>query len=78
VPVELGFLSLQSSGREADILIGNRSWLKENSVSTAGEMETVMAQYETRGRTALAVAINGVPAGVCRFPLLLFCPPWFF
>jgi cation transport ATPase len=62
VPLAVG----GESRNEVEVMIGNRSWLAENAVDNKAELEALMAQHEALGRTALAVAIDKRPAGVCH------------
>lgn len=41
------------------VLIGNREWMKRNSIDVANEVDSAMAKHEHDGHTAVIVAIDG-------------------
>lgn len=50
--IHIGSLFLQ-------VLIGNRDWMKQNSVPVPKNVDGQMAEQEELGRTAVLAAING-------------------
>jgi Cu+-exporting ATPase len=46
------------------VLVGNRAFLREKSVTIAGEMETRITALEQEGKTAVLVAAGGEMAGI--------------
>uniref|UniRef100_A0AAR2KQF0 Copper-transporting ATPase 2 n=1 Tax=Pygocentrus nattereri TaxID=42514 RepID=A0AAR2KQF0_PYGNA len=42
------------------VLIGNRQWMQRNSVQVTPDVDEAMSSHETKGQTAILVAIDGV------------------
>ncbi|XP_056605938.1 copper-transporting ATPase 2 isoform X2 [Triplophysa dalaica] len=42
------------------VLIGNRSWMKRNGLEVTADVDDAMSSHETKGQTAILVAIDGV------------------
>ncbi|KAL3182223.1 hypothetical protein MRX96_007426 [Rhipicephalus microplus] len=47
-----------------DVLVGNREWMKNNSVEVSSSVDSLMARREMLGQTVILCAINGVLAGI--------------
>ncbi|XP_049513865.1 copper-transporting ATPase 2-like isoform X4 [Dermacentor silvarum] len=47
-----------------DVLVGNREWMKKNSVEVFSSVDSLMANREMMGQTVILCAINGVLAGI--------------
>lgn len=47
-----------------DVLVGNREWMKNNSVEVFSSVDSLMARKEMLGQTVILCAINGVLAGI--------------
>lgn len=41
------------------MLIGNREWMRRNGLAVPGDVGDAMADHETKGQTAILVAIDG-------------------
>ena len=48
----------------AQVLIGNREWMLQNSLRIESDVDQVMIEHEERGHTAVLAAINGVLVGM--------------
>ncbi|XP_036867606.2 copper-transporting ATPase 2 isoform X5 [Manis javanica] len=46
------------------VLIGNREWMRRNGLAVPGDVGDAMADHETKGQTAILVAIDGVLCGM--------------
>ncbi|XP_056122890.1 copper-transporting ATPase 2 [Rhinichthys klamathensis goyatoka] len=42
------------------VLIGNRQWMSRNSLEVTSDVDDAMSSHETKGQTAILVAIDGV------------------
>ncbi|XP_057194434.1 copper-transporting ATPase 2 [Triplophysa rosa] len=42
------------------VLIGNRNWMKRNGLEVTADVDDAMSSHETKGQTAILVAIDGV------------------
>ncbi|KAJ7418100.1 ATPase copper transporting beta [Willisornis vidua] len=51
-----------SSSHTYSVLIGNREWMRRNGLNIANDVNDAMTDHETKGQTAILVAING---GLC-------------
>ncbi|XP_042610895.1 copper-transporting ATPase 2-like [Cyprinus carpio] len=52
-----------NSGSESpsySVLIGNRQWMMRNGLEVAADVDDAMSSHETKGQTAILVAIDGV------------------
>lgn len=48
-----------SSSRTYSVLIGNREWMRRNGLHIANDVNDAMTDHETKGQTAILVAIDG-------------------
>ncbi|XP_027503880.1 copper-transporting ATPase 2 isoform X3 [Corapipo altera] len=59
---------LESHGRSPShiysVLIGNREWMRRNGLNIANDVNDAMTDHETKGQTAVLVAIDGVLCGM--------------
>ncbi|XP_032534827.1 copper-transporting ATPase 2 isoform X3 [Chiroxiphia lanceolata] len=46
------------------VLIGNREWMRRNGLNIANDVNDAMTDHETKGQTAVLVAIDGVLCGM--------------
>ncbi|KAJ7401966.1 ATPase copper transporting beta [Pitangus sulphuratus] len=46
------------------VLIGNREWMRRNGLTIAHDVNDAMTDHETKGQTAILVAIDGVLCGM--------------
>uniref|UniRef100_A0A8C0B1U8 Copper-transporting ATPase 2 n=1 Tax=Buteo japonicus TaxID=224669 RepID=A0A8C0B1U8_9AVES len=46
------------------VLIGNREWMRRNGLHIANDVNDAMTDHETKGQTAILVAIDGVLCGM--------------
>ncbi|XP_017926882.1 copper-transporting ATPase 2 isoform X2 [Manacus vitellinus] len=46
------------------VLIGNREWMRRNGLNIANDVNDAMTDHETKGQTAILVAIDGVLCGM--------------
>ncbi|XP_057563679.1 copper-transporting ATPase 2 [Hippopotamus amphibius kiboko] len=46
------------------VLIGNREWMRRNGLTVTSDISDVMTDHETKGQTAILVAIDGVLCGM--------------
>ncbi|XP_050187807.1 copper-transporting ATPase 2 isoform X2 [Myiozetetes cayanensis] len=46
------------------VLIGNREWMRRNGLTIANDVNDAMTDHETKGQTAILVAIDGVLCGM--------------
>ncbi|KAG9277577.1 copper-transporting ATPase 2 [Astyanax mexicanus] len=42
------------------VLIGNRQWMQRNAIQVTADVDEAMSSHETKGQTAILVAIDGV------------------
>ncbi|XP_071476855.1 copper-transporting ATPase 2-like [Diadema antillarum] len=59
-----GIETVTKATKEFTVLIGNREWMKENELEVTDEMNEALMTHESRGQTAVLVAINGDIAGM--------------
>uniref|UniRef100_A0A8B9PRG0 Copper-transporting ATPase 2 n=1 Tax=Apteryx owenii TaxID=8824 RepID=A0A8B9PRG0_APTOW len=69
-----GSLNKQDTNRSGDsrpsashtysVLIGNREWMRRNGLHIANDINDAMTDHETKGQTAILVAIDGVLCGM--------------
>lgn len=50
------------------VLIGNREWMRRNGLTVTSDVRDAMTDHETKGQTAILVAIDGTTPLPC--PLL--------
>ncbi|XP_039622335.1 copper-transporting ATPase 1 isoform X2 [Polypterus senegalus] len=50
--------------RTYHVLIGNREWMRRNALQVNREIDSSMIEHESKGRTAILVAIDGVLCGL--------------
>ncbi|XP_028671375.2 copper-transporting ATPase 1 [Erpetoichthys calabaricus] len=50
--------------RTYHVLIGNREWMRRNALQINREIDSSMIDHESKGRTAILVAIDGVLCGL--------------
>lgn len=48
-----------SSSHTYSVLIGNREWMRRNGLHIANDVNDAMTDHETKGQTAILVAIDG-------------------
>lgn len=48
-----------SSSHIYSVLIGNREWMRRNGLHIANDVNDAMTDHETKGQTAILVAIDG-------------------
>uniref|UniRef100_A0A663MAL0 Copper-transporting ATPase 2 n=1 Tax=Athene cunicularia TaxID=194338 RepID=A0A663MAL0_ATHCN len=61
------FLSVHkgsSASHTYSVLIGNREWMRRNGLHIANDVNDAMTDHETKGQTAILVAIDGVLCGM--------------
>ncbi|OWK00748.1 hypothetical protein Celaphus_00016554 [Cervus elaphus hippelaphus] len=46
------------------VLIGNREWMRRNGLTVTSDVRDAMTDHETKGQTAILVAIDGVLCGM--------------
>uniref|UniRef100_A0A8C0E4J1 Copper-transporting ATPase 2 n=1 Tax=Balaenoptera musculus TaxID=9771 RepID=A0A8C0E4J1_BALMU len=46
------------------VLIGNREWMRRNGLTVTSDISDAMTDHETKGQTAILVAIDGVLCGM--------------
>ncbi|XP_037655883.1 copper-transporting ATPase 2 isoform X2 [Choloepus didactylus] len=46
------------------VLIGNREWMRRNGLTISSDVRDAMTDHETKGQTAILVAIDGVLCGM--------------
>ncbi|XP_036760752.2 copper-transporting ATPase 2 isoform X2 [Manis pentadactyla] len=54
----------ESAPQTFSVLIGNREWMRRNGLAVPGDVGDAMADHETKGQTAILVAIDGVLCGM--------------
>ena len=58
-PIILLFIHKGSSSHIYSVLIGNREWMRRNGLHIANDVNDAMTDHETKGQTAILVAIDG-------------------
>uniref|UniRef100_A0A8C7EBK2 Copper-transporting ATPase 2 n=1 Tax=Nothoprocta perdicaria TaxID=30464 RepID=A0A8C7EBK2_NOTPE len=53
-----------SASRTYAVLIGNREWMRRNGLHIASDVNDAMTDHETKGQTAVLVAIDGALCGM--------------
>ncbi|XP_050770962.1 copper-transporting ATPase 2 isoform X2 [Gymnogyps californianus] len=53
-----------STSHTYSVLIGNREWMRRNGLHIANDVNDAMTDHETKGQTAILVAIDGVLRGM--------------
>ncbi|KFW93257.1 Copper-transporting ATPase 2, partial [Phalacrocorax carbo] len=53
-----------SASQTYSVLIGNREWMRRNGLHIANDVNDAMTDHETKGQTAILVAIDGVLCGM--------------
>ncbi|XP_021232503.1 copper-transporting ATPase 2 isoform X2 [Numida meleagris] len=53
-----------SSSHTYSVLIGNREWMRRNGLHIANDVNDAMTDHETKGQTAILVAIDGALCGM--------------
>ncbi|XP_065484358.1 copper-transporting ATPase 2 isoform X1 [Caloenas nicobarica] len=53
-------LSESNASHTYSVLIGNREWMRRNGLHIANDVNDAMTDHETKGQTAILVAIDGV------------------
>ncbi|XP_009996618.1 PREDICTED: copper-transporting ATPase 2 isoform X2 [Chaetura pelagica] len=53
-----------STSHAYSVLIGNREWMRRNGLQIASDVNDAMTDHETKGQTAILVAIDGVLCGM--------------
>ncbi|XP_063189725.1 copper-transporting ATPase 2 [Chroicocephalus ridibundus] len=53
-----------SASHRYSVLIGNREWMRRNGLHIANDVNDAMTDHETKGQTAILVAIDGVLCGM--------------
>ncbi|XP_051463902.1 copper-transporting ATPase 2 isoform X3 [Apus apus] len=53
-----------SASHAYSVLIGNREWMRRNGLQIANDVNDAMTDHETKGQTAILVAIDGVLCGM--------------
>uniref|UniRef100_A0AAY4C1F5 Copper-transporting ATPase 2 n=1 Tax=Denticeps clupeoides TaxID=299321 RepID=A0AAY4C1F5_9TELE len=51
---------LGSGGPSYSVLIGNREWMRRNGLHITADVDEAMTSHETKGQTAILVAIDGL------------------
>lgn len=65
-----------SASHVYSVLIGNREWMRRNGLHIANDVNDAMTDHETKGQTAVLVAIDG---NCCSLEKLNQCQmilPW--
>uniref|UniRef100_A0A7N5ZZY5 Copper-transporting ATPase 2 n=1 Tax=Anabas testudineus TaxID=64144 RepID=A0A7N5ZZY5_ANATE len=52
--------SMLSAAESYSVLIGNREWMRRNGHHIGADVDAAMSSHETKGQTAILVAIDGV------------------
>uniref|UniRef100_A0A8C7L4Y3 Copper-transporting ATPase 2 n=1 Tax=Oncorhynchus kisutch TaxID=8019 RepID=A0A8C7L4Y3_ONCKI len=52
--------SCASASPSYSVLIGNREWIRRNGLHVGADVDDAMSSHETKGQTAILVAIDGV------------------
>ncbi|KAM6385626.1 copper-transporting ATPase 2 isoform 7-T24 [Alca torda] len=53
-----------SASHTYSVLIGNREWMRRNGLHIANDVNDAMTDHETKGQTAILVAIDGILCGM--------------
>lgn len=53
------------------VLIGNREWMRRNGHHIGADVDAAMSSHETKGQTAILVAIDGEDKTIFSFSDLL-------
>ncbi|KFQ73460.1 Copper-transporting ATPase 2, partial [Phaethon lepturus] len=53
-----------SASHTYSVLIGNREWMRRNGLHIANDVNDAMTDHETKGQTAILVAIDGLLCGM--------------
>ncbi|XP_063248101.1 copper-transporting ATPase 2 isoform X2 [Prinia subflava] len=53
-----------SASQKYSVLIGNREWMQRNGLNITNDVNDAMTNHETKGQTAILVAIDGVLCGM--------------
>ncbi|XP_009676878.2 copper-transporting ATPase 2 isoform X3 [Struthio camelus] len=53
-----------SASQTYSVLIGNREWMRRNGLHIANDVNDAMTDHETKGQTAILVAIDGALCGM--------------
>uniref|UniRef100_A0A8B9F129 Copper-transporting ATPase 2 n=1 Tax=Amazona collaria TaxID=241587 RepID=A0A8B9F129_9PSIT len=56
--------SSPSASHTYSVLIGNREWMRRNGLHIANDINDAMTDHETKGQTAVLVAIDGMLCGM--------------
>uniref|UniRef100_A0A669QP93 Copper-transporting ATPase 2 n=1 Tax=Phasianus colchicus TaxID=9054 RepID=A0A669QP93_PHACC len=62
--MRLSSVSSSSSSHIYSVLIGNREWMRRNGLHIANDVNDAMTDHETKGQTAILVAIDGALCGM--------------
>uniref|UniRef100_A0A8C7N9K6 Copper-transporting ATPase 2 n=1 Tax=Oncorhynchus kisutch TaxID=8019 RepID=A0A8C7N9K6_ONCKI len=54
------FSNSASASPSYSVLIGNREWIRRNGLHVGADVDDAMSSHETKGQTAILVAIDGV------------------
>lgn len=49
------------------VLIGNRQWMQRNCVLVSADVDEAMSSHETKGQTAILVAIDGTGSSIKQY-----------
>lgn len=55
----ISFRVLPAEGASYSVLIGNREWMRRNGHHIKADVDAAMSSHETKGQTAILVAIDG-------------------
>ncbi|XP_069020012.1 copper-transporting ATPase 2 [Embiotoca jacksoni] len=55
-----GAATSAAEGQSYSVLIGNREWMRRNGHHIGADVDAAMSSHETKGQTAILVAIDGV------------------
>uniref|UniRef100_A0A8C3BCH3 Copper-transporting ATPase 2 n=1 Tax=Cairina moschata TaxID=8855 RepID=A0A8C3BCH3_CAIMO len=61
---EEGLGELDATSHVYSVLIGNREWMRRNGLHIANDVNDAMTDHETKGQTAVLVAIDGALCGM--------------
>uniref|UniRef100_A0A8C7P8G7 Copper-transporting ATPase 2 n=1 Tax=Oncorhynchus mykiss TaxID=8022 RepID=A0A8C7P8G7_ONCMY len=59
-PVAVLMRASASASPSYSVLIGNREWIRRNGLHVGADVDDAMSSHETKGQTAILVAIDGV------------------
>uniref|UniRef100_A0A671T7M7 Copper-transporting ATPase 2 n=1 Tax=Sinocyclocheilus anshuiensis TaxID=1608454 RepID=A0A671T7M7_9TELE len=57
-------LQLLTDSPSYSVLIGNRQWMMRNGLEVTADVDDAMSSHETKGQTAILVAIDSVPCAM--------------